>query len=479
MAQLQGGQPAGRGSTLWVIVITSVAGFITALDNLIVTTALPSIREDLGGNLEDLEWTVSAYTLAFAVLVMFGASLGDRFGRRRMFILGLGIFTAASVAAALAPGMNELIAARAVQGVGSAIVTPLTLTLLSAAVPAERRGAALGVWGAASGIAVAMGPLIGGVLTEHLSWQWIFWVNVPIGLVLIPLAHLKLKESHGPNQSLDLIGTALASAGLFGIIYALVRGNADGWSSAPILGGLIGGAVLLVAFVRYELRVEHPMLPMRLFRHRSFSAINIASLLMFLGMFGAIFLLSQYLQLVGGYSPIEAGIRMLPWTAMPMIAGPLAGVLSDRVGGGPVVAVGMALNAVGLALWALAVEPDASYTSLLPALIVCGIGMGMFFAPSANLVMSTVRPEEQGIASGANNAIRELGGAIGVASLAAVFSAQGGYGSAALLVDGLTPALWVGAGAVAVAAALAFSMPRSPKADDPTASPAAAAAGAV
>ena len=324
-----------------------------------------------------------------------------------------------------------------------------------------------------------MGPLIGGVLTEHLSWQWIFWVNVPIGLVLIPLAHLKLKESHGPNQSLDLIGTALASAGLFGIIYALVRGNADGWSSAPILGGLIGGAVLLVAFVRYELRVEHPMLPMRLFRHRSFSAINIASLLMFLGMFGAIFLLSQYLQLVGGYSPIEAGIRMLPWTAMPMIAGPLAGVLSDRVGGGPVVAVGMALNAVGLALWALAVEPDASYTSLLPALIVCGIGMGMFFAPSANLVMSTVRPEEQGIASGANNAIRELGGAIGVASLAAVFSAQGGYGSAALFVDGLTPALWVGAGAVAVAAALAFSMPRSPKADDPTASPAAAAAGAV
>ena len=479
MAQLQGGQPAGRGSTLWVIVITSVAGFITALDNLIVTTALPSIREDLGGNLEDLEWTVSAYTLAFAVLVMFGASLGDRFGRRRMFILGLGIFTAASVAAALAPGMNELIAARAVQGVGSAIVTPLTLTLLSAAVPAERRGAALGVWGAASGIAVAMGPLIGGVLTEHLSWQWIFWVNVPIGLVLIPLAHLKLKESHGPNQSLDLIGTALASAGLFGIIYALVRGNADGWSSAPILGGLIGGAVLLVAFVRYELRVEHPMLPMRLFRHRSFSAINIASLLMFLGMFGAIFLLSQYLQLVGGYSPIEAGIRMLPWTAMPMIAGPLAGVLSDRVGGGPVVAVGMALNAVGLALWALAVEPDASYTSLLPALIVCGIGMGMFFAPSANLVMSTVRPEEEGIASGANNAIRELGGAIGVASLAAVFSAQGGYGSAALLVDGLTPALWVGAGAVAVAAALAFAMPRSPKADDPTASPAAAAAGAV
>jgi predicted MFS family arabinose efflux permease len=209
------------------------------------------------------------------------------------------------------------------------------------------------------------------------------------------------------------------------------------------------------------------MLPMRLFRHRSFSIINVASLLMFLGMFGAIFLLSQYLQTVGGYSPMEAGVRMLPWTAMPMIAGPLAGALSDRVGGAPVVAAGMALNALGLGLWALAVEPRVSYTHLLPALIVCGIGMGMFFAPSANLVLSSVRPEEEGIASGANNAIREVGGAIGVASLGAVFAAQGGYGSASLFVDGLVPALWAGAGAVALAAALAFLMPRQRRTDGP------------
>ncbi|MFE9445069.1 DHA2 family efflux MFS transporter permease subunit [Streptomyces sp. NPDC006602] len=460
-------QPARRGSAFWAVAITSMAGFITALDNLIVTTALPSIREDLGGGLEDLEWTVSAYTLTFAVLLMFGASLGDRFGRRRLFAIGLGIFTASSAAAALAPGMNELIAARAAQGVGAAIVTPLTLTLLAAAVPAERRGAALGVWGAASGIAVAMGPLIGGTLTEHLSWQWIFWVNVPLGLALIPLALLRLDESHGPNPSLDLVGTVLASGGLFGIVYALIRGNDDGWTSTSVLGGFIVGTALLVGFVLYELRAKHPMLPMRLFRNRSFSAINAASLLMLLGMFGAIFLLSQYLQTVGGYSPMEAGVRMLPWTAMPMIAGPLAGALSDRIGGAPVVTVGMALNAVGLGLWALAVEPQVSYTALLPALIVCGIGMGMFFAPSANLVMSTVRPEEQGIASGANNAIREVGGAIGVATLAAVFSAQGGYESASRFVDGLVPALWVGAGAVALAAALALLMPRQRKADAP------------
>ncbi|WP_328778924.1 DHA2 family efflux MFS transporter permease subunit [Streptomyces canus] len=469
MSQQQHQQPARSGSAFWAIVITSAAGFITALDNLIVTTALPSIREDLGGALEDLEWTVSAYTLTFAVLLMFGASLGDRFGRRRLFVIGMAIFTAASAAAALAPGMNELIAARAVQGVGAAIVTPLTLTLLSAAVPAERRGVALGIWGAASGIAVATGPLIGGTLTEHLSWQWIFWVNVPLGLILMPLALLRLKESHGPNPSLDLVGTALASGGLFGIVYALIRGNVDGWTSTPVLAGFIAGTALLIGFVLWEQRVEHPMLPMRLFRHRSFSAINAASLLMLLGMFGAIFLLSQYLQTVGGYSPMEAGVRMLPWTAMPMIAGPLAGALSDRIGGAPVVAVGMALNAVGLILWALAVEPQVSYTSLLPAMIACGIGMGMFFAPSANLVMSTVRPEEQGIASGANNAIREVGGAIGVATLAAVFSAQGGYESASTFVDGLIPALWVGAGAVALAAALALLMLRQSKADGPAA----------
>ncbi|MFD4510888.1 DHA2 family efflux MFS transporter permease subunit [Streptomyces sp. NPDC058457] len=468
--------PARSGSAAWAVAITSVAGFVTALDNLIVTTALPSIRKDLGGGLEDLEWTVSAYTLTFAVLLMFGASLGDRFGRRRMFALGLAIFTTASAGAALAPGMAELIAARAAQGVGAAIVTPLTLTLLSAAVPAERRGAAFGIWGAASGIAVATGPLIGGTLTEHLSWQWIFWVNVPIGLALIPLALLRLDESHGPHPSLDLPGTVLASGGLFGIVYALVRGNADGWTSTPVLGGFFAGAALLIGFVLYELRAKHPMLPMRLFRHRSFSAINAASLLMFLGMFGSIFLLSQYLQTVGGYSPMEAGVRMLPWTAMPMIAGPLAGVLSDRIGGAPVVTVGMALNAVGLGLWALAVDAQVSYTSLLPALIVCGIGMGMFFAPSANLVMSTVRPEEQGIASGANNAIREVGGAIGVASLAAVFSSQGGYGAPSMFVDGLRPALWVGAGAVALAAALALMMPRQRNAGGPVSEEAAAGA---
>ncbi|MFE0627792.1 DHA2 family efflux MFS transporter permease subunit [Streptomyces sp. NPDC058864] len=463
-----------RGSVVWALVITSVAGFMAALDNLVVTTALPPIRADLGGALEDLEWTVSAYTLTFAVLLMFGAALGDRFGRRRMFLVGLGVFSAASAAAALAPGMGELIAARAVQGVGAAILMPLTLTLLSATVPPERRGMVFGIWGAVNGLAVAAGPLIGGSLTEHISWQWIFWLNVPIGLLLLPLARLRLAESRGPDPRLDVTGTVLASAGLFGIVFALVRGNADGWTSGPVLGGLIGGGVLLAAFVRHGIRARNPILPMRLFRSRAFAAVNAASLLMFLGMFGSIFLLSQFLQGVAGYSPTEAGLRMLPWTGMPMLVAPIAGFLSDRIGGRPVVAAGLALQALGLGWFALIVEPGMSYAAQVPALIVSGIGMAMYFAPSANIVMGSVRPEEQGIASGANNALREVGGALGVATLAAVFSAQGGYESATRFVDGLAPALWVGAAAVAAGALAALLIPARRAAKAPEATPAPA-----
>ncbi|MFE6820795.1 MULTISPECIES: MFS transporter [unclassified Streptomyces] len=453
-------QPAARrGSTAWALVITSAAGFMAALDNLVVTTALPSIREDLGGALHDLEWTVSAYTLTFAVLLMFGAALGDRFGRRRLFIVGLTVFTGASAAAALAPGIDALIAARALQGVGAAIMMPLTLTLLTAAVPAAKRGTAFGIWGAVQGLAVASGPLIGGVLTEHLSWQWIFWLNVPLGLALLPLARLRLAESYGTGARLDITGTLLASGGLFGIVYALIRGPIDGWTSATVLTGLIAGTALIGGFIRHGIRAKAPMLPMRLFRNRAFSGINAASLLMFLGMFGSIFLLSQYMQGVLGYSPTEAGLRMLPWTGMPMIVAPLAGALSDRVGGRPVVAAGLTLQAIGLAWFALVLTPDASYTAQLPALVVSGVGMALYFAPAANLVMSSVRPSEQGIASGANNALREVGGALGVAVMASIFAAQGGYASGQDFVDGLLPALWVGAGAVALGAVAVLFAP--------------------
>jgi EmrB/QacA subfamily drug resistance transporter len=422
------------------------------------------IRADLGASIEDLEWTVNAYTLSFAVFLLTGAALGDRFGRRRLFVIGLGIFTAASVAAALAPSVEALIAARAVQGLGGAIVTPLTLTILSAAVSPERRGVALGAWGGIGGLAVASGPLVGGAVVEGISWQWIFWLNVPIGLVLIPLAYLRLKETRGPATRLDLPGLALVSTGLFGIVWGLVRGNAVGWSSPEIVGSLAVGAVLTAAFVAWELRAPSPMLPMRFFRSRAFTAANVASLFMFFGMFGAIFLLAQFLQTVQGYGPLDAGLRILPWTAMPIFIAPVAGALSDRIGGRPLMATGLALQALGLGWLAAVSAPTVPYSALVPGFVVSGIGMALFFAPVANVVLSAVLPREEGQASGANNAIRELGGVFGVAVLASVFSSYGGYESGQAFVDGLVPAVWVGAVVVALGAVAALFIPRKPRA---------------
>ena len=445
--------------TLWTFAVTSIALFMVVLDNLVVSTALPVIRVDLGASLEQLEWTVNAYTLTFAVFLLTGAALGDRFGRKRMFLLGVGLFTAASAGAALAPTADWLITARAVQGVGAAIVTPLTLTILSAAVSRERRGVALGAWSGIAGLAVAMGPLVGGAVVEGISWQWIFWLNVPVGLVLLPLA-TQLRESYGPDKALDLPGLGLASAGLLGIVWGLVNGNADGWSSPAIVGALAGGAALLVAFVSWELRAREPMLPMRFFRDRAFAAANGASLFMYFGMFGSIFLLTQFFQTAQGYSPLESGLRVLPWTAMPMVVAPIAGALSDRIGGRPIMATGLALQAVGLGWIAAVSTATVGYAALVGPFVLSGIGMAMFFAPVANVVLSAVRPQEEGKASGTNNAIREVGGVLGVAVLASIFARYGGYESPTTFNDGLVPAIWVGAAVVAVGAVVTLLIPR-------------------
>jgi EmrB/QacA subfamily drug resistance transporter len=444
--------------TLWTFVITSIALFMVVLDNLVVSTALPVIRVDLGATIEELEWIVNAYTLTFAVFLLTGAALGDRFGRKRMFMLGVGIFTAASALAAVAPSTDWLIAARAFQGFGAAIVTPLTLTILSAAVSADRRGLALGAWSGIAGFAVAMGPVVGGIVVEGISWQWIFWLNVPIGLLLLPLA-TQLRESLGPDKALDLPGLALGSVGLLGVVWGLVNGNADGWSSPQIVGALTAGSALLAAFVAWELRTREPMLPMRFFRDRAFSAANGASLFMYFGMFGSIFLLTQFFQTAQGYSPLESGLRVLPWTAMPLFVAPIAGALSDRIGGGRIMATGLFLQAVGLAWIAAVTEPSVGYASLVGPFIVSGIGMGLFFAPVAYVVLSAVRPQEEGKASGANNAIREVGGVFGVAVLASLFARYGGYESPATFTDGLVPALWVGAAIVGAGALLAVLIP--------------------
>jgi EmrB/QacA subfamily drug resistance transporter len=446
-------------SARWTLSIVSLALFMVVLDNLVVTTALPSIRRDLGASIQQLEWTVNAYTLSYAVLLLTGAALGDRFGRKRMFILGLGVFTLGSAAAALAPTTGALIAARALQGVGAAVVTPLTLTLLSEAFPTARRGIAIGIWSGVSGLGVALGPVVGGAVAGGLSWQWIFWINVPVGLVVIPLALLRLGESRGQSRSLDLPGLALAATGLFGVVYGLVRGDALGWTSPTIVASLGGGALFLVAFALWERRAAAPMLPMRFFRSRSFTATNGVSLAMYFGVFGAIFLLAQFFQTAQHYSPLESGLRTLPWTGMPMIVAPIAGALSDRIGSRPLMALGLALQAGSITWLALILSPTVAYGRVIPAFIMGGSGMALVFAPAANAVLRSVREHEAGQASGATNAIRELGGVFGISILASVFSSWGSYASPQSYVDGVRPALWVGAAVLAAGVAAALSVP--------------------
>ena len=448
-----------RPQALWAFAITSLALFMVALDNLVVTTALPVIKRDLGSSLADLQWMVNAYTLTFAVLLITGAALGDRFGRQRVFIIGLGIFVAGSALAALSPSTNVLILARAIQGVGGAIVTPLTLTILSAAVPAERRAVALGAWGGIAGLAIAIGPLVGGAIAEGLDWHWIFWLNVPIGLVVIPLAYARLTETYGPEGRLDVPGLGLISGGLLALVWGVINGNDLGWDSPQVVGAIGAGIAMLVAFVGWEARQAHPMLPLGFFRSRAFSAANGVSLLMYFGMFGSIFLLSQFFQVVQGYSPFQAGLRTLPWTGMPIIVAPIAGVLADRIGGRPILATGMALQAVALGWLAVVVTPTVAYEAMVVPFILAGIGMGLFFAPIANVVLSAVRPDEEGKASGATNTIREVGGVFGVAVLAAVFSANGDYGTPAAYVAGMQPAIAIGAVVVGLGAIVALAIP--------------------
>jgi EmrB/QacA subfamily drug resistance transporter len=373
-----------------------------------------------------------------------------------MYVIGLLTFTGASAIAALSPNAGMLVAARAVQGAGAAIVMPLTLTLISEAFPAEKRGAAIGLWGGITGLGVALGPVVGGAIVDGISWHWIFWLNVPVGLAVIPLAATRLTESFGSRPQLDIPGLLLAGAGALGVTWGLVRANALGWTSAEVIGALAVGTTFVAAFLAWERRTSTPMLPIALFRKRTFASTNAVSFFMYAGLFGALFLMSQFFQTVLGYSPLEAGVRLLPWAAPPMIVAPIAGALADRYGNRPFMALGLTLQAIGLGWVALIAAPHVGYGQLGVALSIAGIGTSFCFPTVANAIMGSVPLEEAGVASGTNSTIRELGGVLGVAVLATVFARHGVYASPATFVDGFTAALWVAVGfsGVGVLAAL-------------------------
>jgi EmrB/QacA subfamily drug resistance transporter len=444
----------------WVLVLASVSSFMVALDTLVVSTALSTIRLDLGASIEQLEWTVNAYNLSFAVLLMTAAALGDRFGRRKLFAAGLGLFALASAACALSGSVGALIAARAMQGVGAALVTTLALALVGAAFPPERRGAAMGIFGAITGLAVASGPVVGGAVAQGIDWEWIFWLNVPIGLLAIPLVLSRVPESRGPESSLDIPGLALVTGGALGIVWGLVRSNESGWGSAEVVGSLAAGAVLVAAFVAWELRAREPMLPMRLFRSRAFSATNAASFFTFASLFGAVFFFAQFLQSVLHYGPLSAGLRLLPWTITLFICAPIAGALADRIGERPFLVAGLLLQAVGMGWVALVADPGMAYGEMIAPLVIAGCGVSMAIPTGQSAVVNAVPEDAIGKAAGTSSMMRQLGGVFGIAVLVAVFAGAGSYASPQAFTDGFAPAIGVSAALSLAGAAAAALLPR-------------------
>jgi EmrB/QacA subfamily drug resistance transporter len=448
-----------RRVTGWVVALTAIGSLMAALDTLVVSTSLSAIRLDLGASIEDLEWTVNAYNLSFAVLLIPAAALGDRYGRRRLYAGGLGLFAAASAACALAPEVGWLVAARAVQGAGAALVLTLGLALLSAAFPPEKRGAAIGLFSAVTGISVALGPLVGGAIVEGIDWEWIFWLNVPIGLAAIPLVLTRIEESFGGDTGLDLPGLGLISAAAFAIVWALVRGNAAGWGSLEIVGALAAGVLLVGAFIARELRAPEPMLPVRFFRSRAFSAGNAAIFFTFASLFGAVFFFAQMLQTALGYGPLDAGLRLIPWTITFITVAPVVGALADRFGERLFMVGGLTLQALGMGWVALIAEPGLTYSEFVLPSVVAGVGVSMAIPAAQNSVVGSFSLEDVGKAAGANSMMRELGGVFGVAVAAAVFAGAGSFASADAFLDGFAPAIAVVAALSLTGAIIALALP--------------------
>jgi EmrB/QacA subfamily drug resistance transporter len=448
-----------KSTRIWVLALTSVASLMVALDALVVTTALSTIRGDLGASIEALEWTVNAYSLSFAVLLMPASALGDRFGRRRMFTAGLALFTAASAACALAPDIGWLIAARAVQGAGAALVMPLAMALLAAAFPPPARARALGVFSGITGLAVLGGPVVGGAVTAGLAWEWIFWLNVPIGLLAIPLVLARVPESFGGRARLDFTGLALITGAALGLVWGLVRGNEAGWTSPEVVTALTVGALLTAGFVGWAGYGKEPMIPLRLFRARAFSAGNAATFFQTASLFSAVFFMAQFLQTAQGHGPLDAGLRLLPWTAMLFLVAPVAGNLVSRVGERPLVVSGLLLHAVGMGWIALIASPTLPYADLVAPLVIAGCGVSMAMPASQNAVVSGVPAAAIGTASGTFNMLRQLGGVFGIAIAVAVFGGTGSFASPAAFSAGFTAAIWISAALGVAGAVSALGIP--------------------
>ena len=458
----------------WILGLTSTAYFMVVLDSVVVITALPRMQRDLHVSLASLQWTLTAYNIAFAAGIITAAAAGDRFGRRRVFTIGLALFTVASAVCALSPNASALIAARTVQGLGAAIVLPLSLTILTTAFPAERRGMIVGVYGGLAGLAVALGPIIGGAVTQGLDWHWIFWINVPIGAVALPLALRLLPDSHGFKERFDLIGVTLVTSGVVTIVWALVRASQSGWASAEIVGCLVFGAAALLAFAAWEQRVSEPMVPMRLFRSRAFAVGNATTFFMTGAIFAAGFLVTQEFQLARGYSPVSAGVCLLPFFATPMVISPIAGAVSDRIGRRPVMATGLFLQTAGFVWVAVRGSLSTSWVELDIALLIAGIGVSMALPTVPTAVLNAVAPQELGKASGINYMMQRFGAVFAIAIASAVFAAHGHLGTPASVTDGFKPAL----AACAVFALLAAlsSLAITPPKTQPAPAPAEAAA---
>ena len=435
------------------LILASIGAFVTSLDIVVVSTALPALKAHFTAGLSDLEWTINAYNLAFASLMLTGAALGDRFGRKRVYVGGLVLFTAASIACAIAGSAGMLIAARTVQGAGAAVILPLSLSLISEAFPPEKRGAAIGIWGGITGLGVAIAPLVGGAILQGISWQWIFWINVPVGVVSAVASQFLLTESRGPRPRLDLIGLPLIVLGLFALVWAPVRAPEAGWGSPEVIGALAVGAVLISLFLLRQSQAPLPMMPLEYFRRRSFSTAGVVAFLFSFSLIGSVFWIAQMLQVGLGYSPMASGTRMLVFTMMPMVFAPLGGVVSDKIGTRPVMTLGLLLMGGGLVWLGTLMKGDAGYGSLILPFVVAGIGISLVFPTLANAAIASVPLEESGVASGSNNTMRESGGLFGVAVLAAVFTSNGSYASGATFLHGVKYAL-ITAGVTALVASI-------------------------